>query len=250
MTHSHKNHGKGNNGHENHDHEDEGLHEHSHVPNLSVQDFIRTRRSVRKYVPKDIPFDLVVQIMESAKYAPFAGNIMNFKIIVVKNESKRKAISEACSQQHWMADAPVHLVIVAEPEKIERFYGTRGIRLYSVQGIAAAIQNMLLTATELGVGSCWVGAFDEEMIRSTLNMPEHLDIHAVITLGEPAEKPHLPPRYRLEHYMFFDKWWGRQEHPKWGIAHWAPVIQKGVKETGKMVDRVKAGLFRKKEDSK
>ena len=215
---------------------------------LSLQDIIRTRRSVRKYVNQDIPFDLVIQILDSVKYAPFAGNVLNCKTIVVKNEAKRKAISEACSQQHWMADAPIHIVVVAEPEKIERFYGTRGMRLYSIQGIAAAIQNMLLTATELGLGSCWVGAFDEEAIRSLCNIPEHLEIHAVITIGEAAENPERPPKYRLEHYMFFEKWWGRQEHPKWGIGHWAPVIQKGVRETGKMISKTKEKVFGKKGD--
>ncbi len=180
-------------------------HGHPHHARHSVQDIIRTRRSVRKYKDLDVPFDMVVQILDSVKYAPFAGNIINLKTIVVKSESKRKAIAEECSQQYWMADAPIHIVVVAEPEKIERFYGTRGVRLYSVQGIAAAIQNMLLTAKDLGLGSCWVGAFDEEALRMTLNMPEHLEIHAVITIGYAAERPPMPPKYRLEHYMFFEK---------------------------------------------
>ena len=208
---------------------------HPHHAKHSVQDIIMTRRSVRKYKNWDVPFDLVVQILDSVKYAPFAGNIINCKTIVVKSAAKREAIAEACSQQLWMAEAPIHIVVVAEPEKIERFYGNRGVRLYSVQGIAAAIQNMLLTARELKLGSCWVGAFDEEEIRLTLNIPEHLEIHAVITVGYPAERTQMPPKYRLEHYMFFEKWWGRIEGPKNALGHWSWPIQKAVHSVKKML---------------
>ena len=218
------------------------MHHHSdnehHLNNeLPIFDCIRTRRSVRKYEDKAVPWDHIVEIMQSAKYAPFAGNIFNMKLIVVKNENKRKSIAEASAQQHWMQHAPVHIVVVAEPEKAERFYGTRGIRLYTIQAIGAAIENMLLTAHSLGLGTCWVGAFDEEEIRRLCNMPEHVHVHAIITIGYPAEHPDLPPKYRIEHYMFFEKWWGRQEHPKWGIGHWAPVIKHGVDSTKKMIKK-------------
>src|SRR3989338_11309923 len=111
---------------------------------MGVFDCIRTRRSVRKYKDRQVPWDNIVEILQAAKFAPFAGNIMNCKLIVVKNDEKRKAISEASSQQYWMQDAPIHIVVVSEPEKMERQYGTRGIRLYAIQGIAAAIENMLL----------------------------------------------------------------------------------------------------------
>lgn len=218
---------------------------------MEVFDCIRTRRSVRKYKDKDVPWDNIVEIMQSAKYAPYAGNVMNLKLVVVKNEDKRKAIAEACTQQYWMQDAPIHIVVVGEPEKAERYYGVRGVRLYTIQGIAASIQNMLLTAHSLGLGACWVGAFDEDEIRRLCNLPENVNVQGIVTIGYADESPEPPPKYRIEHYVIFEKWWGRVEGPKTGIGMWSPVIESAVSRTHKKikkaVGKVKEKLKKKEE---
>ena len=204
---------------------------------MDVFGCIRTRRSVRKYKDRQVPWDNVVEILQAGKYAPFAGNIFNVKFIVVKNEAKRKAIAEASVQQHWMADAPIHIVVAGEPEKAERYYGTRGVRLYTIQGCAAAIENMLLTAHSLGLGSCWVGAFDEEEIRRLCNLPEHVNVQAIVTIGYADETPTAPPKYRIEHAMYFEKWWGRIEGPKTGLGMWSPYIKSAVQRTHKHIKK-------------
>src|SRR3989344_9669689 len=84
---------------------------------------------------------------------------------------------------------------------------------------AAAAENMLLTAHSLGLGSCWVGAFDEEEIRRICNLPEHVNVQGIITIGYADENPQAPPKYRIEHVMFFEKWWGRIEGPKTGLGN-------------------------------
>ncbi len=195
---------------------------------MDVLDAIRSRRSIRKYKEQDVAWDNIVKILDAGKMAPFAGNIFNVKFIVVKSEAKRNAIAEACMQQYWMAVAPIHIVIAGEPEKAERYYGARGERLYTIQGGAAAIQNMLLAAHALGLGACWVGAFDEEQMRAICNMPEHVIVEAVITVGYSDETPEMPPKYRIEHTMFFEKWWGRIESPHTGLGMWGPTIQAGI----------------------
>ena len=113
---------------------------------MDVFEAIRTRRSIRKYKDKPVPWDNIVTIMQAGKYAPSAGNLQNWKFIYVKTDDKRSAIAKACLGQEWMEIAPVFIVVVAEPEKAERHYGTRGARLYTTQACAAAIQNMLLIA--------------------------------------------------------------------------------------------------------
>ena len=216
---------------------------------MEVFDCIRTRRSIRKYKDKPVPWDNIVEIMQAGKFAPFAGNIFNCKFIVVKNEDKRRGIAEASAQQYWMQDAPIHIVMAGEPEKAERYYGTRGVRLYTIQGIAAAIENMLLTAHSLGLGACWIGAFDEAEIRRICNLPEHVDVHAIITIGFADEFPEMPPKYRIEHAMYFEKWWGRIEPPKTAIGMWSPPIQRGIQETHKKIKKAVGKLkekFRKK----
>lgn len=220
---------------------------------MEVFDCIRTRRSIRKYKDKPVPWEMVVEIMQAGKYAPVAGNVFNIKFIVVKNEEKRGAIAEACVQQYWMQDAPIHIVVCGEPEKAERFYGIRGVRLYTIQAAAAAIENMLLTAHSLGLGGCWVGAFDEEEIRRLCNLPEIVNVQAIVTIGYADEVPTPPPKYRIEHAMFFEKWWGRIEGPKTGVGMWSPYIKHAVTETHKhikkhskkLVEKVKEKFSRK-----
>ena len=235
----------------------ENMHEESHKAesshegfHMDIFDCIRTRRSIRKYKDKQVPWDNIVEILQAGKFAPFAGNIFNCKFIVIKNEDKRKAIAEACAQQYWMQDAPIQIVIVGEPEKSERYYGARGGRLYTIQGCAAAIQSMLLTAHSLGLGSCWVGAFDEEEIRRLCNLPEHVNVQAVVTIGYADEVPEMTPKYRIEHTMFFEKWWGRIEPPKTGIGMWSVPLAHGIKETHKKIKKTVGKMFGKKKEEK
>ncbi len=220
---------------------------------MDVSECIRTRRSIRKYKDKPVPWEIIVDVLQAGKYAPFAGNIFNVKFIVIKNENKRKAIAEASSQQYWMQDAPIHIVVVGEPEKAERYYGTRGARLYTIQGAAAAIENMLLTAHDLGLGSCWIGTFDEDEIRRLCNLPEHVNVQGIVMIGYSDENPSPPPKYRIEHAIFFEKWWGRIEGPKTGLGMWSPYLKnvttrihkKVKKDIDKAIKNVK-GKFKKK----
>ena len=208
-------------------------------------DIIRTRRSVRKYRDEQVPWDDIVTIMQSGKYAPCAGNIFNVKFLVVKSDAKRKQIAETCVQQYWMEIAPIHIVVVTEPEQAERYYGSRGARLYSIQAAAAATENMLLTAHHLGLGGCWVGAFDEEEIRRILNLPEHVHVQAVVTIGYADEHPEPPIKQRIEHIMYFEKWWGRMESPKTGLGYWSPYVAKGIRETKKIAEKRSGKIFNK-----
>lgn len=204
---------------------------------MEVFDAIRSRRSIRKYKDKQVPWDNIVTIMQAGKYAPSAGNLQNWKFIVVKSDAKRNAIAKACLQQEWMEVAPIYIVVIAEPEKAERYYGTRGARLYTIQGCAAAIENMLLTAHSLGLGSCWVGAFDEDEIFRILNLPEEKTVQGIITIGYADEAPEPPPKYRIEHMMFFEKWWGRLENPRTHVGWWSAANMKAVDAGKKMLKK-------------
>ena len=205
---------------------------------MDVFEAIRTRRSIRKYKDKQVPWDNIVTILQAGKYAPSAGNLQNWKFIVVKNDAKRKTIAKACLEQEWMEQSPIYIVVVAEPLKAERYYGTRGARLYTIQGCAAAIDNMLLTAHSLGLGSCWVGAFDEDEIWRILGLPEESFVQGIVTIGYADETPNSPPKHRIEHIMFFDKWWGRIEDPKSYLGWWSLANMKAVYEGKKFVKKI------------
>ncbi|MFO7710888.1 MAG: nitroreductase family protein [Candidatus Woesearchaeota archaeon] len=160
---------------------------------METLDCIATRRSVRKYKSEDICMDDVGKIIYAGHQAPSAGNLQNWKFIIVKKQETRTAIAEACYKQLWMCDAPVHIVVCANTEEVEQYYGVRGERLYSIQNCAAAVENMLIAATDIGLGSCWVGAFEEEALRGVVGIPDSIRPQAVITIGFAAEKPKAPP---------------------------------------------------------
>tara|TARA_Y100000034_G_scaffold105391_1_gene132704 strand:- start:192 stop:863 length:672 start_codon:yes stop_codon:yes gene_type:complete len=173
---------------------------------MDVIECIKTRRTVRKFMDVPIAFDVITSIIDAGRLAPTAGNLMNFKFVVVFDPGKRRAISEACLQQYWMAEAPVIIVIVSEPVVAKRFYGIRGERLYSVQNCAAAAQNMLLAANHFGLGGAWVGGFDENMVKRICGIPDEHRPQILIPIGYPDEKNPMPPKYPLENVFYFNAW--------------------------------------------
>jgi len=190
---------------------------------------IKTRRAIRKYLDVPVPWDLVGNILEAGRYAPSSGNLQNWKFIVVLEKANREAIAEACLKQMWIAAAPVIIVICAEPKKAERYYGIRGERLYTVQNCAAVAENMLLEAHNQGLGSCWVGAFDEEMVKRALAIPEEARPQIILTFGYPDEKVPRPARFPLEPITHFNKWRGRiQDVPSY-FGYFGPKFQRWVK---------------------
>jgi len=208
---------------------------------MNVEECIKTRRSIRRYKDKLVDWDRIVSIVNGGKFAPSAGNIQNWKFIVVRKDEVRKKLAQAAFDQDWMEDAPVHIVIVGEPEKAGRFYGARGERLYTTQSCAAAVENMMLMATELGLGSCWVGAFDESKVKKALSMPENAVPQAIITIGYANEKPEMPARVELEHQVYLDKWRGKGGGLR-SKGYKSVVIQESIEDTKRALERVARNL--------
>ena len=156
---------------------------------MDVLHAIKTRRSCRSYLQKAVVLDKKTAVIEAGHYSPSAGNFQDWKFIIVTEAGLRSAIAEHCMEQYWMATAPAYIVVCSNEERTEMRYGLRGKRLYSVQSNAAAMENMLLAAHSLGLGSCWVGAFDEEFLTRNLGIPETARPQGIITIGYPAEKP-------------------------------------------------------------
>lgn len=210
---------------------------------MDIDECIKSRRSVRKYRDKPIDWEKITIILDAGKFAPSAGNIQNWKFIVVRSDEIRKKLAKASFDQEWMQGAPVHIVIAAEPEKAGRFYGARGERLYTIQNCAAAVENMLLTATSLGLGSCWVGAFDESKVKRALNMVEDAVPQAIITIGYPDEKPEMPPRVELEHTVYLDKWWNKGQGYR-AKGYKSVAIKESIENTKKALQRVAKNLHK------
>jgi len=173
---------------------------------MDLFDCISQRRSIRKYLKKHVEWEKVGRIIDAGRLAPSSGNIQDWQFLVVDNEHKRHAIAEASLEQSWMADAPIQIVICCITMHGRQMYGMRGERLYSIQNCAAAVENMLLAATDLGLGSCWVGAFDEDKVCHILGIPERARPQAIITIGYAAEHLDMPQKKSLENVTFMNKY--------------------------------------------
>lgn len=171
---------------------------------MDVLEAITKRRSVRKYLEAPVEWDKVATILDAGRLAPSAGNVQDWKFIVVTDEGLRKAIAEASLGQNWMNQAPVLIVVCADIERIKRSYGVRGERLYSIQDSAIAATHMILTAQSLGLATCWVGAFEETMVQRALNLPDLIRPQIILTIGYPDGETKATPRLRLENMVFMN----------------------------------------------
>ncbi len=204
---------------------------------MDVFECISTRRSIRRYLDIPVEWDKVGTILEAGRLAPSSGNIQDWNFVVVQDEEKRKAIADASLKQQWMSKAPVHIIVCADLKKSERFYGIRGNRLYSIQNCAAAIENMLLTAHSLGLGACWVGAFDENVVSRVLSIPDYARPQAIIIIGYSDEKPKEPVRYPLTTVTFIEKYGNRIKDMASVMHDYSVVMERNLKKGKAMFEK-------------
>ncbi|MDI6916223.1 MAG: nitroreductase family protein [Thermoplasmatales archaeon] len=170
-----------------------------------MMDAIRKRRSIRKYKSGKIDEKDIIEILENAILAPSAGNLQSWEFVLVKTMEQKKKLADAAFGQDFILDADFVVVVCADQKRSSMVYGERGYELYSIQDTAAAIENILLTVTEKGFGACWVGAFDESMVRDIINCPAHVKPVAVIPVGIPDEKPNMPERIPLRRVLHWER---------------------------------------------
>lgn len=205
---------------------------------MDVFDAIKKRRCVRKYLSVPVEWEKVGKVLDAGRMAPSAGNLQDWKFIVVLDPDKRKEVSEACMQQYWMNAAPVHIVICGEPGKVKRFYAERGEKLYSIQNCANAAQNMFLAATALGLGMAWVGAFDERMLKRALSIPDTATPYNVLVLGYPDESPGEPAKYTLENVVFLERWGNRVKDVVELTGEYSEYVKKALLKAKKLVEKI------------
>lgn len=204
---------------------------------MDVLEVIYSRRSIRRYRDIPVEWDKVGKILEAGRAAPSAGNLQGWKFVVITDPVKIKMLAEASLQQYWMASAKVHIIVVAQFEKARRFYGVRGERLYAIQDCAAACQNMLLAAHYLGLGACWIGAFDEDGVKRTVGIPEEARPQAIITIGYADEEPPVPTKYKLEQVVMVERWKMGQQLKDIAITMGYPSLK-----VGKYIEKTKEFL--------
>ena len=173
---------------------------------MDVLEVIKKRRSIRAYTEEKVSEENIERLVEAARWAPSAGNTQPLELVIVKNKEIKRKLSEAALNQTFIQKAPVVFVVCANEERSSRGYGFRGINLYSIQDTAAATQNLLLTAHELGIATCWIGAFNPDTARELLGLPREIEPIAFTPLGYPAEKPGYKSRKPLNEIVRYEHW--------------------------------------------
>ncbi len=159
---------------------------------------VRHRHSIRKFRE-----DLTVEpeklhaILEMACAAPSAGDLQSYRIYAVQEAAKREQLNEAAMNQSFIAEAPVSLVFCCDPLRAKGKYGERGENLYALQDATIAAAYAQLAIVAAGLGSTWVGHFDEGKLKEVLGIEPGLEPVAILCIGYPAELPEESPRRHL-----------------------------------------------------
>lgn len=171
---------------------------------MKVVDAIRKRRSTHVFTSKPVSLTSLTEAVDAAVQGPFAGNINNLRIIIVGDKTKKESLANYADQK-WIKDADTVLVVCSDNGTLVGQYDDRG-EMYGKQQAGAAIQNILLTLTERGIASCWVGAFLESGVKKVLDIPKEVTVEALIPIGYTKEKKKPTRKRPIENVMFWDKW--------------------------------------------
>jgi nitroreductase len=145
---------------------------------LDFYDVVKHRRSVRAYDSKPVPHDVLKRILETAQFAPSASNRQPWHFIIVTDTAKREKLSKGI-YAGFLAESPVVIVGCGDEATMERWYRV---------DVTIAMEHIVLAATNEGLGTCWVGSFDENTVKEALKLPEQFRVVALLGMGYPREK--------------------------------------------------------------
>ncbi|MEM2869832.1 MAG: nitroreductase family protein [Thermoplasmata archaeon] len=172
---------------------------------MELVEAIEGRRSVRAFKNEELPEGFIEEAVRVGNLAPSAGNLQARDFVVVRDAGTKKRLAEAALGQDFIAEAPVVLVVCANARRIAH-YGERGRELYMLQDTAAAIENILLYVHSKGLGSCWVGAFNDAEVSEALDLPNWVRPVAILPIGVPAERPAKRRRLALSEILHHERW--------------------------------------------
>ena len=170
---------------------------------MDVYEAIRTRKSVRAFLDKDVPGEILSRLLEAARIAPSASNRQEWRFVVVRDPETRRQLADAANGQHFVGEAPVVLACCAETnDRVMRC----GQLCYPID-VAIAIDHITLCAVAEGLGTCWIGAFDEGQVRAILGIPRDIRVVELLPIGYPADPaPVAKSRLGLDQVVKNEKW--------------------------------------------
>ena len=167
---------------------------------MDLYEAINTRRSVRKWQDRPIENDKLNRILEAGRVAPSASNRQPWKFIVVRDQQTRERLAVA-AEQRFVARAPVVIAVVGVSPARMMSCGIAG----DAVDCAIAIEHMAHAATAEGLGSCWIGHFNQEQAREILGVPNTMSIVELLPMGYPADEPRPRDRKSMSDVVCWEK---------------------------------------------
>jgi nitroreductase len=169
---------------------------------VNVTEAIKTRRSIRSFAKQKIEPEKLEAILEAARLSPSARNEQQWLFIVIRQPETLKRLAYACDDQLQVAESDTTICCcIPDADQL-----TEANHYLRHQDVAIANAYMMLQATELGLGSCWIGAFNEKKLRTLLRIPETVEIHSLLSIGYPhytpgpTERKSKPEIFRSEEF--------------------------------------------------
>ncbi len=169
---------------------------------MDFQQIIRNRYSVRSYRPDPVGEEALAQLLESARLAPTAANRQAFQLVVIHTRGREEELKRIYPRD-WFVQPPLVICICGIPGDN---WVRRDARNYVDVDAAIVMDHLILAATELGLGTCWIGAFDPEAARQVLGLPDGVEPIAFTPLGYSADTPRARLRKPLADLVRYEKW--------------------------------------------
>ncbi|HEY92533.1 MAG TPA: nitroreductase [Dehalococcoidia bacterium] len=178
---------------------------------MEVLEAIKTRRSIRKYKTTPVDDKTIGLVLEAARWAPSWANTQCWRFIVVRDTNIKSELADVLGANNQAAgaliEAPVVIVACAELGKSGYFNGESVTEKgdWYMFDVALAMQNLVLAAHSLGLGTVHIGKFDAKLVADILQVPEGFCVVEMTPLGYPETKPEVKPRQELSEIVFYDK---------------------------------------------
>lgn len=173
---------------------------------MDIFEVFRERRSIRKYTDQLVAEETIFQVLDAARLAPSWKNMQCWRFLVLRDKDERAKLLDAIPNdnpgKNAIIAAPVVILVCANPEESDVENGIP----YFVADAAMAFEHLCLAARALGLGTCWMGWYDEEMIKQTFSIPQKYRIVGFTPMGYPNQSPKPRPRKELPEIAFFDSW--------------------------------------------
>ena len=169
---------------------------------MGFQELIRSRYSVRAYETRPVPQELLDQVLEAARLAPTAANRQAFQLVVIHTGGREQDLQRIYGRD-WFTQAPLVLCACGVPAQN---WVRRDGKNYSDVDVAIVMDHIILAAADLGLGTCWIGAFDPQAARQVLKLPPDVEPIAFTPLGYPADEPRPKQRRPISELVRYEHW--------------------------------------------